>query len=81
MGSSRGESYHTSKTVERGAVLATDLYARLTYDEYKALEEQLKSFEELETTHSSTPAEYYHKSIRLNIGDITLEIHGPLVKP
>ena len=77
-----GEGYNTSKTVERrGAVLATDLYARLTYDEYKALEEQLKSFEKLETTHSSVPAEYYHKSIRLNIGDITLEIHGPLVKP
>lgn len=59
----------------------TDLYARLTYDEYKTFEAQLKRYQELETSHTSTPNEqYYHKSFRLSIGDITLEVHGPIVK-
>ena len=63
--------------------MATDLYARLTYDEYKLLEQQLREFEGLETTHESSNLDrkFYHKSIRLSIGDITLEVHGPLVAP
>ena len=47
--------------------------------EYKAFEEQLKNFSTLETTHVSVEG-YYHKSFRLKIGDITLEVHGPMVK-
>ncbi len=61
----------------------TDLYARLSYNEYKRLEQQLKDVAALETTHESANLDdkFYHKSIRLQIGDITLEVHGPLVKP
>ena len=62
--------------------MSTDLYVRLTYDEYKRLEEELKSFSLLETTHASgNVAEFYHKSFRFHLGDITIEAHGPLVKP
>ncbi len=59
----------------------TDLYARLNYEEYKRLEQELKDFSKLETTHVSAGEEFYHKSLRLHLGSITLEIHGPLVKP
>lgn len=63
--------------------MATELYARLTYDEYKRLEQQLKDFASLETTHESAGKgdQFYHNSFRINLGDIVLEIHGPLVKP
>jgi len=57
-----------------------DLYLRLTYDQYKELEHQLKNFKELETTHTSTPGPFYHKSLRVKIGDMTLEFHGPTVR-
>jgi hypothetical protein len=58
-----------------------DIYMRLTYDEYKDLEHQLECFHELETTHTSTPGPFYHKSLRLEIGgDLTIEFHGPTVK-
>lgn len=57
----------------------TDLYVRLTYEEYKEFEKQLKRYAELEKTHTSVNG-YYHKSFRLKIGDITLEVHGPSVK-
>ena len=60
--------------------MATDLYARLDYDQYKLLEQQLQDFARLETTHKSAGEEFYHKSLRLRLGDIMLEIHGPLVK-
>ena len=60
----------------------TDLYARLTYEEYKNFEKQLADYANLESFHQSTPDEkYYHRSFRLVIGDIILEVHGPLVKP
>ena len=63
--------------------MATDIYVRLTYEEYKLLERELKDFSNLETTHESgsLDSKFYHKSIRLHIGEIIFEIHGPLVKP
>lgn len=61
----------------------TDLYVRLTYDEYKRLEEELNSFAALEMTHESgaKSERFYHNSFRFHLGDITIEAHGPLVKP
>lgn len=57
----------------------TDIYARLDYRQYKHLEDQLRQWEKLETTHTSTEG-YYHKALRIDIGDVTLEIQGPAVK-
>lgn len=54
-----------------------DIYARLTYDEYKALEKACKDFQERVHT---TVSGYYHKSFRLTFGDTTIEFHGPAVK-
>jgi guanylate kinase len=56
----------------------TDIYIRLSYDEYKEFERQLKRWKELEHTHYH--GGYYHKSFRIKIGDIMLEVHGPQVK-
>ena len=53
------------------------LYLHLDYEGYKAIEDQMRAFNE--TTHKSTGG-FYHKSIRLKCGDdLVLEIHGPLV--
>mgnify|MGYP001599513586 CR=1 FL=1 len=52
-------------------------YVHLTYDEYKAFERACKKFRE--TTHHSTDGSY-HKSIRLPVGPLTIEFHGPLWK-
>lgn len=59
------------------------LYTQLTYEQYKDFEEQLSRFAELETTHESgnMDEKYYHKSFRIRIGDLLLEVTGPLVKP
>lgn len=57
----------------------TELYCRLTYDEYKDLEKQLTDWEEIETTHV-TVDEFYHKALRLRIGTLLIEIQGPTVK-
>ncbi len=57
----------------------TDIYARLSYREYKRLEDQLRNWQTVETAHTSVDG-YYHKALRLDIGDITLEIQGPAVK-
>ena len=54
-----------------------DLYVRLSYQEYKDLEAAIKACKE--TLHTSTGG-YYHKSIRLPVGDGWLEFHGPIVK-
>ena len=55
------------------------LYTQLTYEQYKGLEEQMKTF--AETTHTSTPGPFYHKSIRLRITeDVVMEFHGPNVR-
>ena len=58
-------------------VAATDLYVTLNYEQYKAFEEQCKSF--AETVHGEG-TEWYHKSMRIRVGHITFEIHGPNVK-
>ena len=52
-------------------------YIHLTYEEYKALEQQMRDF--AETSHK-TEGGFYHKSIRLRISsDLIMEFHGPLV--
>ncbi len=52
-------------------------YTHLSYEEYKALQQQMKEFKE--TTHKSTGG-FYHKSIRLMVSDgFIMEFHGPLV--
>ena len=57
----------------------TCMYVHLSYDDYKRLEAQMKKF--AETTHTSTPGPFYHKSIRLQINDtLTMEFHGPNVR-
>jgi len=56
----------------------TDIYVRLSYDEYKEFERQLERWKELEHTHYH--GGYYHKSFRIKIGSIMLEVHGPQVK-
>lgn len=56
----------------------TNMYMHLDYDAYKALEAQMKIF--AETIHTNTPGPFYHKSIRLHIGqDLVVEFHGPNV--
>lgn len=59
------------------------LYTQLTYEQYKDFEEQLRRYSELETTHESgnMDSKFYHKSFRIRIGDVILEVTGPLVKP
>ena len=57
-----------------------DIYMRLSYEEYKEMEKQMRDYKKLETTHKSVNG-YYHKSFRLKLGDLTIELHGPIVKP
>lgn len=53
------------------------LYLHLQYEQYKALEQQMREFKE--TAHQSTGG-FYHKSIRLKVADdLIMEFHGPLV--
>lgn len=54
-----------------------DIYFNLTYDQYKALEEAMRRFPE--TVHGEG-TEYYHKAVRIPVGDLTIEFHGPIVK-
>lgn len=54
-----------------------DIYIRLGYREYKEVERQMREFKE--TSHTSVDG-YYHKSIRIKVGDVEFEFHGPLVK-
>ena len=57
----------------------TALYIHLDYENYKALEQQMREFRE--STHTSMPGPFYHKSIRLKINqDTTIEFHGPNVR-
>lgn len=52
-------------------------YMHLSYEEFKSLEQQCKAFGE--TTHK-TEGGFYHKSLRLKIGDrLIIEYHGPMV--
>lgn len=57
----------------------TDIYLRLDYKDYKKLEAQLLNWASIETTHTTVDG-YYHKALRLNIGDVCLEIQGPAVR-
>lgn len=57
----------------------TDVYLRLDYRQYKRFEEQLRNWEKIETSHTTVDG-FYHKAIRLDIGDLTLEVQGPAVK-
>ena len=53
------------------------IYMHLTYENYKALEEQMRAFKE--TSHKSTGG-FYHKSLRVKVDDsLIMEFHGPLV--
>ena len=55
------------------------LYMSLNYEDYKDVERQMRAFGE--TTHRSTPGDFYHKSIRLMVGKgLVIEFHGPLVR-
>jgi hypothetical protein len=65
--------------IQSGMVGVTDIYLRLDYKQYKYLEDQLRHWEEIETSHTSVDG-YYHKAIRLDIGNLCLEIQGPAVK-
>ncbi len=57
-----------------------DLYMRVTYEQYKSLEDQLRRWEEIETTHKTVDGGY-HKALRLHITDsLIIEFMGPLVK-
>ena len=56
-----------------------DLYLSLNYNQYKQLEEQLRNWESIETTHMTMDERFYHKALRLDMGDIVLEIQGPRV--
>ena len=56
-----------------------DLYLSVDYNQYKKLEEQLRHWEEIETTHTTMDERFYHKALRLDMGDIVLEIQGPRV--
>lgn len=57
----------------------TVMYLHMTYEDYKGLEAQMKTFRE--TMHTSTPEPFYHKSIRLRIDpSLIIEFHGPNVR-
>lgn len=57
----------------------TVCYFHLDYEAYKSLEAQMRAY--AETTHTSTPGPFYHKSIRLKINpQMIIEFHGPNVR-
>ena len=57
-----------------------DLYMRLTYEQYKNLEEQLMRYKQIETTHKTVDGGY-HKALRLHVTDsLVIEFMGPIVK-
>ena len=58
-----------------------DIYMRLTYEQYKNLEEQLNQFKKLETTHRTVDGGH-HKAYRLQVTkSLIIEFQGPLIKP
>ena len=58
-----------------------DQYMRLTYEDYKNLEDQLRRWEEVETTHRTVDGGY-HKALRLRVTPtLIIEFQGPLIKP
>lgn len=57
-----------------------NLYLQLTYDDYKRLEDQLRNFAALETTHRTVEGGY-HKAFRVQVSEsLVIEFQGPLVK-
>jgi hypothetical protein len=52
------------------------MYLHCAYEDFKALEEQMKAFKE--TTHKTTSG-FYHKSVRIKLSGLIIEFHGPLV--
>jgi hypothetical protein len=58
-----------------------DIYMRLTYEQYKKLEDQMARFKEIETTHRTVEGGY-HKAFRLVVTEgLLIEFQGPLIKP
>lgn len=56
----------------------TSMYISMDHESYKAIEKQMKEFNE--TTHT-TETGFYHKSIRIVLNEGTvIEFHGPIVK-
>lgn len=60
--------------------MAQDMYLYLDHSAYKVFENQLKDYQSLETTHMTEDKRYYHKSFRLRLGELTLEVMGPSVR-
>lgn len=58
--------------------MATDFYVRLSYEEYKELENQLRNWESIETSHQTVKG-FYHKALRIKVGTALFEFQGPLV--
>ena len=58
----------------------TELYTRLNYTQYKHFEEQMRDWEQIETTHVDTDNQFYHKALRLELGSLIIEVQGPTVK-
>jgi len=68
-----------------------NIYVQVDYDGYKKLEQQLKPkcgncgampSLDIERSHSSEGkgVKFYHNSLRLDCGEFTIEIQGPLVQ-
>jgi hypothetical protein len=57
----------------------SEFYVRLNYKQYKFLEEQLRDWEQIETSHVTVDG-FYHKALRLEIGSVIIEVQGPTVK-
>ena len=57
----------------------TNFYVQLDYDSYKEVENQLRDFRSIETSHTTVEG-YYHKALRIRVGTVLFEFQGPLVK-
>ncbi len=62
--------------------MKNDIYMRLTYDDYKGLEKQLRGpWKDVESEHRTVEGGY-HKALRLRVTeDLLFEFQGPLIKP
>lgn len=57
---------------------AAVVYMHLSYEDYKAVETQCKTWKE--TEHHDTDELFYHKACRVRVNDgLIIEFHGPLV--
>ena len=59
-----------------------NIYVQVDYDQYKSLENQIRSWADIESTHESTGLDkkFYHKALRLDLGEFMIEIQGPIVR-